>query len=72
MILYRYIKITTDLKKLILELRLNHRFGPRRIGFRLKKKYGISLGTKAIYYVLKKHRLNVLSVNQAQEKVQTV
>ena len=31
-------------------------------GFRLKKKYGISLGTKTIYHVLKKHKLNVLSV----------
>jgi transposase len=58
----RCAKATADIEKLILELRLNHRFGPRRIAFRLKRKYGISLGTKTIYYILKKHKLNVLSV----------
>ena len=41
---------------LVLELRLNNRFGPMRIRFRLKRKYGVSLGTKTIY------KLNVLSV----------
>lgn len=58
----KYAKVTADVEKLILELRLDHRFGPRRIGFRLKRKYGISLGTKTIYCILKKHKLNVLSV----------
>ncbi len=58
----RYQKITEELEKTILELRLNNRFGPRRIAFRLKKKHGISLGTKTIYSILKRHKLNVLSV----------
>ena len=35
-----------ELEKIILELRLNNRFGPMRIRFRLKRKYGISFGTK--------------------------
>ena len=35
----RHQKITDELEKLILELRLSNRFGPRRMGFRLKKKY---------------------------------
>ena len=56
------VKITKELEKIILELRLNNRFGPMRIRFRLKRKYGISLGTKTIYNLLKRHNLNVLSV----------
>jgi transposase InsO family protein len=56
------VKITKELEKVILELRLNHRFGPMRIRFRLKRKYEISLGTKTIYNLLKRHNLNVLSV----------
>jgi len=43
-------------------MRLNNRFGPMRIRFRLKRKYGVSLGTKTIYNLLKRHNLNVLSV----------
>ena len=55
-------KVTEELEKLVLELRLNNRFGPMRIRFRLKRKYGVSLGTKTIYNILKIHKLNVLSV----------
>ncbi len=55
-------KVTNELEKIILELRLYDRFGPRRIRFRLKRKHGISLGTKTIYRILKKHNLNVLAV----------
>ena len=55
-------KVTEELEKIILELRLNNRFGPMRIRFRLKRKYGVSLGTKTIYNILKIHKLNVLSV----------
>ena len=56
------LKVTEELEKLVLELRLNNRFGPMRIRFRLKRKYGISLGTKTIYNLLKRHKLNVLAV----------
>ena len=56
------VKITKELEKIILELRLNNRFGPMRIRFRLKRKYGVSLGTKTIYNLLKRHNLNVLSI----------
>ena len=56
------VKVTEELEKLVLELRLNNRFGPMRIRFRLKRKYGVSLGTKTIYNILKIHKLNVLSV----------
>ena len=56
------LKVTEELEKLVLELRLNNRFGPMRIRFRLKRKYGVSLGTKSIYNLLKRHKLNVLSV----------
>ncbi len=40
------VKVTKELEKIILELRLNNRFDPMRIRFRLKRKYEISLGTK--------------------------
>ena len=40
------VKVTKEIEKIILELRLNNRFGPMRIRFRLKRKYGVSLGTK--------------------------
>ena len=56
------VKVTKELEKIILELRLNDMFGPLRIRFRLKRKYGISLGTKTIYNLLKRHYLNVMSV----------
>jgi len=56
------VKVTEELEKLVLELRLNNRFGPMRIRFRLKRKYGVSLGTKTIYNLLKRHNLNVLAV----------
>ena len=56
------LKVTEELEKLVLELRLNNRFGPMRIRFRLKRKYGVSLGPKTIYNLLKRHKLNVLSV----------
>ena len=55
-------KVTEELEKLVLELRLNNRFGPMRIRFRLKRKYGVSSGTKTIYNLLKRHKLNVLAV----------
>src|SRR6185369_17438435 len=50
------------LEKIILEMRLNNRFGPMRIRFRLKRKYGVNLGTKTIYNLLKRHNLNLLSI----------
>ena len=56
------VKVTEELEKLVLELRLNNRFGPMRIRFRLKRKHGVSLGTKTIYNLLKRHKLNVLAV----------
>ncbi len=56
------LKVTEELEKLVLELRLNNRFGPMRIRFRLKRKYGVSLGTKTIYNLLKRHKFNVLAV----------
>ena len=58
----KYVKVTEELKKLILELRLNSRFGPMRIKYRLKRKYEVSLSTKTIYKFLKAHKLNVLSI----------
>ena len=48
------VKVTEELEKIVLEMRLNNRFGPMRIRFRLKRKYGVRLGTKSIYNILKK------------------
>ena len=56
------VKVTKEIEKIILELRLNNRFGPMRIRFRLKRKYGVSLGTKTIYNLLKRDTISMYSV----------
>ena len=61
-------KVTEELEKLILELRLNYRFGPMRIKYRFKRKYEVSLSTKTIYKFLKRHKLNVLSIKLIKRK----
>ena len=53
------VKITKELEKIILEMRLNNRFGPMRIRFRLKRKYGVSVGTKTIYNLLKRDTISM-------------
>ena len=44
---------------------------PRRIKFRLKRKYEVSLGTKTIYNLLKRHKLTG-TVSQTKKKIQTI
>jgi transposase len=66
------VKITKELEKIILELRLNNRFGPMRIRFRLKRKYGISLGTKTIYNLLKRDIISMYCVCQNKKKIQSL
>ena len=61
-------KVTEELKKLILELRLNYRFGLMRVKYRLKRKYKVSLSTKTIYKFLKRHKLKVLSIKLIKRK----
>jgi len=58
------VKITKEPEMIIPELRPNNRFGPMRVRFRLKRKYGISLGTKTIYNLLKRHNLNVYCLSK--------
>ena len=65
------IKLTKEMEKIILELRINNRFGPMRIRFRLKRKYGVSLGTKTIYNLLKRDTISMYSVCQNKKKIQT-
>ena len=55
-----YKKITPNLEETILDLRLTKRFGCNRIKFRLRKVVGISLSTRTIYKILKRHCLNIL------------
>ena len=43
-----------------MDLRITKRFGCNRIRFRLKRLKEISLSTKTIYKVLKRHGLNIL------------
>src|SRR5215510_1706739 len=56
----KYKKVTPELEETILDLRLTKRFGCNRIMFRLRKVVGISLSTRTIYKVLKRHCLNIL------------
>ena len=55
-----YRKITSELEETILDLRLTKRFGCSRIKFRLRKVVGISLSTRTIYKILKRHSLDIL------------
>jgi transposase InsO family protein len=56
----KYKKVTSELEETILDLRLTKRFGCNRIKFRLKRIIGLSLSTRTIYKVLKRHGLNIL------------
>ena len=53
-------KVTNEMEQNIINLRITKRFGCNRIRFRLKRLKEISLSTKTIYKVLKKHGLNIL------------
>lgn len=53
-------KVTPELEQIILGLRLDSRFGTARIKFRLKR-LGVSLSSRTVYKVLKRHGLNRLS-----------
>lgn len=53
-------RVTSEIQETILDLRLTKRFGCSRIKFRLRKVVGISLSTRTIYKILKRHCLNVL------------
>ena len=58
----KYKKVTSEVKETILDLRLSKRFGcSNRIKFRLRKVMGISLSTRTIYRILKRHSLNILT-----------
>src|SRR5574339_999448 len=54
-------KVTKEIEQEILDLRITKRFGCNHIRFRLKRLKEISLSTKIIYKILKRHGLNILS-----------
>jgi len=56
----KYKKLTSEILETILDLRLIKRFGYNRIRFRLRRIVGISLSTRTIYKMLKRHGLNIL------------
>ena len=56
----KYLKVTSEIQETILDLRLTKRFGCSRIKFRLKRIIGLSLSTRTIYKILKRHGLNIL------------
>src|ERR671913_622375 len=53
-------KVTSEVEETILDLRLTRRFGCNRIKFRLRRIVGISLSTRTIYKILRRHSLNIL------------
>src|SRR5215831_7956293 len=53
-------KVTSEIQETILDLRLTKRFGCNRIKFRLRRTIGLSLSTRTIYKILKRHGLNIL------------
>jgi transposase InsO family protein len=56
----KYKKITSEVEETILDLRLTKRFECNRIKFRLKRTIGLSLSTRTMYKILKRHGLNIL------------
>ena len=64
-----YKKITLEVDETILDLRVSKRFGCRRIKFRLKRTVGLSLSTRTIYKMLKRHGLNILKCQSKINKI---
>ena len=64
----RYRKVTSEIQEAILDLRLTKRFGCNRIKFRLKRTIGLSLSTRTIYKILKRHSLNILKCHSRIRK----
>jgi transposase len=56
----KFRKVTSQIQEAILDLRLTKRFGCNKIKFRLKRIIGLSLSTRTIYKILKRHGLNIL------------
>lgn len=65
----KYKKITPEVEETILVLRLTRRFGCDRIKFRLKRTTGLSLSTRTIYRMLKRHGLNILQCRSKISKI---
>jgi transposase len=64
----KYKKVTSEVEETILDLRLSKRFGCNRIKFRLKRIVGLSLSTRTVYKILKRHGLNIL---KCKSKIRT-
>lgn len=64
----KYRKVTSEIQETILDLRLTKRFGCNRIKFRLKRIIGLSLSTRTIYKILKRHGLNILKCHSRIRK----
>ena len=65
----KYKKITSEVEETILDLRVTKRFGCNRIRFRLKRTIGVSLSTRTIYKMLKRHGLNILKCQSKISKI---
>ena len=59
----KYKKVMPEVEEEIIDLRLSKRFGCNRIKFRLRRIIGLSLSTRTIYKILKRHGLNILKCN---------
>ena len=59
----KYKKVMPEVEEEIIDLRLTKRFGCNRIKFRLRRIIGLSLSTRTIYKILKRHGLNILKCN---------
>ncbi|MGD9534400.1 MAG: helix-turn-helix domain-containing protein [Candidatus Nitrosocosmicus sp.] len=59
----KYKKITPEVEKTMLDLRITKRFGCNRIKFRLKRTMGLSQSTRIIYKMLRDMALTSSNVN---------
>ena len=65
----KYKKITPEVEKTMLDLRITKRFSCNRIKFRLKRTMGFSLSTRTIYKMLKRYGLNILKCQYKINKI---
>ena len=64
-------KISKAREELILYLRTRYHFGPHRIAWYLERYHDITISMRGVYYVLKRHGLNVLPNHHRKRSIPT-
>ncbi|XDD50930.1 IS481 family transposase [Leptospira sp. WS92.C1] len=62
-------RTSKDIEDKILHLRTTYHFGPQRISWHLERYLAIKITAAAVYYVLKRNRMNKLPENQRKRSI---